>query len=96
MDNATRHELRTAIIGRELARSNADIVALAETRLSGESHLIEVGGGYTFYWVGVPDGHPHKHGVGFAVKTSLVKDWEVVVKGISTRLMTLRIRLSDG
>ena len=48
LDIGDRHERRTAIIARELARYNIDIAALSETRISGSTQLEEVGAGYTF------------------------------------------------
>ena len=56
LDSAERHERRTAIIGRELARYDIDIAALSETRIFGESELVEVGAGYTFFCIGQPEG----------------------------------------
>jgi len=56
LDRADRHERRSAIIARELARYRIDIAALSETRLSGSLQFEEVGAGYTFFWQGYPEG----------------------------------------
>ena len=56
LDNEDRHERRTAIVARTLARYSVDIAALSETRFSGETTLEEVGAGYTFFCKGRPDG----------------------------------------
>ena len=66
----------TAIVARELERYGIDIAALCETRILGESVIREVCGGYTFFLKGRPDGDKHYHGVGFAIRTSLVRNLE--------------------
>lgn len=96
LDSSDRHERRTAIIGRELARYNIDIAALSETRISAESQLIEVGAGYTFYTIGQPEGSPRQAGVGFAIKSSLIPQLEEQPKGINPRLMSMKLRLRYG
>ncbi|KAI0220563.1 Craniofacial development protein 2, partial [Lamellibrachia satsuma] len=72
-DNGNQLERRTAIIGRELARYDITIAALSETRLPGESQLIEKGAGYTFFWIGKPDNESRQAGVGFAVKSTHIR-----------------------
>jgi exonuclease III len=89
-------ERRTALIARELARYSLDIVALSETRRSGSGALDEVGGGYTYFWQGVPEGHKQNWGVGFAVKTPLVKLLELAPVGVSERVMYLRVPLKHN
>ena len=96
LDSPDRHERRSAIIGRELARYSIDIAALSETRISGESQFAEVGAGYTFFTVGHPEGKPRQAGVGFAIKSSLLPQLEEQPKGISPRLMTMKLRLNHG
>ena len=72
-DNTARPERRTALIAKELARYRIDIAALRETRLADEGILKEDGGGYTFFWRGKPEAEDRLHGVGFAIRTSLMK-----------------------
>ena len=67
LDRGDRHERRTAIIARELARYSIDIAALSETRISGSTQLEEVGAGYTLFCIGHPEGEMRHGGVGFAV-----------------------------
>ena len=76
LDSDDRHERRTAIIARELARYKIDIAALSETRLSGETKLEEVGAGYTFFCMGQPVGQPRQAGIGFAIRTALISQLE--------------------
>ena len=71
LDSPDRHERRSAIVARELARYSVDIAALSETRISGTNEFVEHGAGYTFYTCGFPDGQPRQQGVGFAIKNSL-------------------------
>lgn len=66
--NSDRPKRQTTIITRELRRFWIDIAALAETRLADEGQLKEEKGEYTFFW----KGKPAEHGVGFAIKNSLV------------------------
>ena len=89
-------ERRSALIAKELQRYNLDIVALSETRLSGEGNLIEHSAGYTFYWKGRDMGLKREAGVAFAVKTSMVKCLEEIPSGVSDRLMTMRLPLAKG
>ena len=96
LDSTERHERRTAIVGRELERYNIDIAALSETRISGETELVEVGAGYTFFCIGQPEGQPRQAGVGFAIRTSLVPHLEGPPTGISSRLMMMKLKLKHG
>jgi hypothetical protein len=87
----------TAIVARELDRNGIDIAALGETRILGESRIVESGGGYTFFLKGKPVGDKHYHGVGFAIRTRLVKhlDGKNPV-GINERLMTMSFPLKGS
>lgn len=89
-----RPQRRTALIASELKRYKVDIAALSETRLLEEGSLNEVGEGYTFFWKGYPQGGQHLHGVGFAIKNSLLLKIPETPVGITERLMTLRIPLT--
>jgi len=63
----------SAIIAHELQRYNIDIAALSETRIHGESQFDEVAAGYTFLLIGHPSNGPLQDGVGFAIRSSLLK-----------------------
>lgn len=52
MTETYRPERRTAFVARELKQFNFNIVALTETRWSGEGQLKEEQRKYTFYWKG--------------------------------------------
>ena len=88
-----RPERRTALVARELARYNADIVALSETRFAEIGQLTEIGGGYTFFWSGRSSKVRRESGVGFAVKSHLVKKLSSLPQGVNDRLMTLQLQL---
>ena len=92
--NDNRPERMTAIVGYELARYNIDVAALSETRLAETGDLTEVGAGYTFFWSGKGKEEPREAGVGFAIRSALVPKLETLPKGISDRLMTMRIPLA--
>ena len=91
--NCDRLERRTALVGRELQRYSIDVAALSETRLADTGEITEVGAGYTFFWSGKAPNERREAGVGFAIRTALVKNLESLPKGISDRLMVMRIPL---
>ena len=86
----------TALIAKELARYRIDIAALSETRLADEGILKEDGGGYTFFWLGKPEAEDRLHGVGFTIRTSLMKSVPSLPVGINERLMKLRLPLTKS
>ncbi|KAI8495103.1 hypothetical protein Bbelb_270890 [Branchiostoma belcheri] len=90
-----RHgELRkTALIDEELQKLQMDIVALQETRIAGSGCLREAN--FTFYWRGLEADQPRWHGVGFAVKNTLLQSITSPV-GISERLMLMRLNTAGG
>lgn len=61
---------KTAVLNTELCRLQLDIVALQETRLSASGTLREKD--YTFFWQGKAPEEKREHGVGFAIKNSLL------------------------
>ena len=94
LDNDSRPERQTAMVAKTLAKYDIDVATLTETRLSGEGSLNELGQGYTFFWRGVPDGQPRIHGVGIAIKTSIVNSLEELPVSYSERIMSMRIPLA--
>ena len=84
---------KTGIIDRELDRLKIDIACLQETRLPDSGSLKETN--YTFFWQGRPTGAPKQHGVGFAVKNTLLPSIEPPSSG-TERIIALRLRTSDG
>ena len=84
---------KTAVINDELQRLQVDIAALQETCPAGSGTLKEKD--YTFFWKGKSAEEHREHGVGFAVRNSLLKMVEPGDKG-SERLLTLRLQTSDG
>ncbi|XP_072178194.1 craniofacial development protein 2-like [Diadema setosum] len=91
--NCDRPERRTALVGRELLRYSIDIAALSETRLADTGEITEAGAGYTFFWSGKALNERREAGVGFAIRTTLVKNLGSLPRGISDRLMVMRIPL---
>ena len=61
---------KTAVINDELKRMNVDIATLQETWLANAGTLKERD--YTFFWQWKSSDEPREHGVGFAVKNSLL------------------------
>ena len=94
--NSNRPERRTALVCKELAHFNIDVAALSETRLPGEGNIREEGTGYTIFWKGKASEEPRIHGVGFAIRSQLVKRHNLAPKAISERLMTVRIRSNQS
>ncbi|KAJ4918209.1 hypothetical protein JOQ06_023050 [Pogonophryne albipinna] len=91
--SSDRPHRRTALVAAELSRYNIDIAALSETRILDEGSLTEEGMGYTFFWKGYLSGGQHLHGVGLAIKNTLLPRLAETPVGISERLITLRIPL---
>ena len=85
---------KTALLSHELGRYAIDIAALCETRISGEGSIVE--GDYTIFWRGYPDGQPRMHGVGLAVKNTIMKSITEEPTYVNERLMSLRIPLARG
>ena len=82
---------KTAVINNELLRLSIDIAALQETRLAETGSLQEKD--YTFYWCGKAADETREHGVGFAVKNSLLSMIEPGEEG-TDRILTLRLQTS--
>ena len=83
----------SAIIDSELDRLNIDIATLQETRLAENGSLKEQR--YTFFWQGKGIEEKREHGVGFAVKNSLLTVTEPPVNG-SARILTIRLSTRAG
>lgn len=80
----------------ELTWYNIDVAALSETRLTDEGQILEAGAGHTLYWKGKTAEEPRLHGVGFAIRDSLVRMYNLLPMHISERITTLRIPLQHG
>ena len=94
-DTGSRPERSTAPVARELKRYDIDIAALSETRLAETGQLVERGAGYTFYWQGRAADEPRQSGVGFVIKNSIAVTLPQLPKGISDRLIHIRIPLAS-
>ena len=79
---------KTAVMSRELKRLNIDIAALQETRLPSNGSLKEED--YTFFWQGKAPEEHRVHGVGFAVRNSLLSSVEPPSEG-TARILSLRL-----
>ena len=95
-DNTARPERRTALIAKELTRYRIDKAALSETRFADEGILKEDVGGYTFFWRGKPTAEDRLHGVGFVIRTSLMKSIPSLPVGINELLMKLLLPLTKS
>ncbi|XP_071500369.1 craniofacial development protein 2-like [Diadema antillarum] len=84
---------KIAVIDKELSRLNADIACLQETRLADSGSIKEAN--YTFFWKGLSQDDPRQHGVGLAVKNSLVFTIEPPTGG-TERILTLRLSTTVG
>ncbi|XP_035685672.1 uncharacterized protein LOC118422260 [Branchiostoma floridae] len=58
--------------------------------------VTEIGGGYTFFWSGKSQVEPGESGVGFAIRTLLVRKLETLPRGINDRLMVMRLPLKGN
>ena len=95
MDADCRPERMTAIVGHELARYNIAVAALSETRRADTGCVNEMGAGYTFFWSGKAETEPRVSGVGFAIRNDIASSLTSLPKGISDRIMTLRLSLAS-
>ena len=77
---------KTAVINDEVRRLNVDIATLQETRLADPGTLKEKDN--TFFWQVKGSNEPREHGVGLAVRNSLLRMVEPGSGG-SERLLTL-------
>ena len=93
-ETSTRPERRTALVAKELSRYSIDIAALSETRLAEEGSIAELKGGYTFFWKGKAQEEERIHGIGLAIKTSILKQLPDLPTAINERLMKLRFPLN--
>ncbi|KAI8737310.1 craniofacial development protein 2 [Biomphalaria glabrata] len=84
---------KTAVINNELKRLHIDIAALQETRLAENGMLRETD--YTFFWKGKAQDETRIHGVGFAVKNSLLPMIVPPVGG-SERLLSISMMTASG
>ena len=89
----SRPERGTALIARELQCYRVDIAPLSETRIADEGSLREERGHYTF-WKGKPQAEDRIHGIGFVIRTSLLRSIPVLLVGINECFMKRRIPLS--
>jgi len=58
--------------------------------------LCEADAGYTFFWKGLPHDARRIHGIGFAIRSSLLAQITESLVGINERLMTLHLPLIKG
>ena len=84
---------KTAVIDIELNRLKFDIVALQETRLADSGFIKEKN--FTFYWKGNESHEKREHGVGFAVRNTLLRMIEPPHGG-TERLLTLCLSTTNG
>jgi endonuclease/exonuclease/phosphatase family metal-dependent hydrolase len=92
----TPMQRRTAVLAQVLKAEDLDIVALSETRRSGCGSCEEGGqDGYTFFWQGVPEGERRLWGVGFAIRTRLVREQKLAPVGVNCRIMTVQVKLAE-
>ena len=84
---------KTAVIDAELSSLNVDIAALQETRFADDGSVREKD--YTFFWKGKAKEERREHGVGFAVKSSLLPMTEPLLGG-TERMLSLRLNTSKS
>ena len=84
---------KTAVISGELKRLNIDIAALQETRLADSGQLREHD--YTFFWRGKAADEVRIHGVGFAVKNTLLSSI-TQPSGGNERILTMSLQTRSG
>lgn len=78
-----------------MSRYYINITALSKTQLAEEGSTTESDRGYTFYWKGKADNEDRIYGVGFAIKSGLLKHTPVLPTGINERLLKFHLSISD-
>lgn len=98
LDNvhADRPDRRTALVANELVGYSINIAALQETRFAVEGQLTERVAGYTFFWSGCKQDDHRESGVGFAIRSNLLKNLDSLPKGFNDRLMVMQLPLPAG
>ena len=86
---------RTALIPRELARYRVNVSAFSETRRANEGQLTEDVGGYCFFWSGHTSEERREAGVGFAIRSHLVRKLASLPIGLNDRLMVMPFQLTN-
>ena len=84
---------KTAIIDREVLRLNVNIATLQETRLPDSGSLEEKN--YTFFWQRKSGVETREHGMGFALKNTLLCMIQVPSNG-TARILTLLLSTAEG
>ena len=84
---------KTAVIDMELSRLQMDIVALQETRLADSGSVRERH--FSFFWQGKPPSEIREHGVGFAVRNTLLRSINTPIEG-NERILSLQLHSSTG
>ena len=84
---------KTAVINDKLKRLNVNIATLQETWLANAGTLKERD--YKFFWQGKSSNEPREHGIGFAVKNSLLSMVEPGSGG-SEQLLNLCLNTTEG
>ena len=88
-----RPHRRTVLLAREPSLYDIDIASLSETRLADVGQLTETGSGYTFFWKRKPADEARENGGGFAIKSSLSKNFQELPFGTLERIISLRLPL---
>jgi exonuclease III len=70
------------------------MAALSESRLPDIGKLEEKDSVYVFIWKGLPSSEHRQSGMGFEIRSSLVKCLDTLSTGIGDRIMSLRFPLS--
>ena len=84
---------KTAVVDQELSRMQMDIVALQETRLPDSGSVREKN--FTFFWQGKPTDAIREHGIGFAVRNSLLGSIIPPTEG-TERILSLQLNTPAG
>ncbi len=86
-----RPQWRTALVARELAHYCVDIAACSESHFSDKGQLTEIGGSYTFFWIGHSNEEQRETEVGFVINQHLVKQLDSILEGLNDCLIKLII-----
>ena len=91
-----RPERGTALEATEQRRYCTDIAAPSKMRLAEEESLTETASEYTIFWKTKPVNEDRIHGIGYAVKTALLKNIPTLPSGFKERIMKFRSPLNKS
>ena len=94
-DSADRPQRCIALVAREVARLDINIAALSEVCFMEQDSHMEDGAGNTLIWSGKNKDELCLSGVGFMIKTSIIRKLQNLPAGHSDLIMSLTLPIQE-